>query len=585
MNLFGMKLTPMAIRVVEISQKLTSLTDVMQYHRVRVYVTFRGLMLGSIDIDNNQQPISQARIRRAVADNLALRILDPTSTREGDILWSQEIAAFIDRYLASSDPEITSQFVEHSQLATHPLPTWLIDLSKPLQSLPEAAAFNQVRIIVSWQDRPIGSVDINNQFEPITAYRLRHEIAGALGFKLFEGARELGKSGMWAKSVNELARMYLSADQGQTCTDKQLPAEVPVSVVIATLDRPDDLRDCLRSLQAQESPRTIEIVVVDNNPDSGLTTSVVADFPDVVLLTERRKGLSYARNTGFVASTGDIVLATDDDVLLPPDWLEQLVAPFARQDVMIVTGNVLPYELETQSQQLFEIYGGLGRGFKRFEVSGDWFEMYRLKSVPTWELGATANAAFRASIFHDPDIGMMDESLGAGSPTGCSEDTYAFYKVLKAGFTILYEPQAYVWHKHRRTMAAFRNQLYAYSKGGVAYHMTLFLNDGDWRGLFRIFFELPMGYVWRLNEWLHGRTAYSPSFILLEMRGNVAGFWSLWKSRRRVKKLGRSQPYIPCSLRNKNDQGAGQKNDPINQPLNKITTKRLTKDHVIQLES
>ena len=71
-------------------------------------------------------------------------------------------------------------------------------------------------------------------------------------------------------------------------------------------------------------------------------------------------------------------------------------------------------------------------------------------AVPTWKLGATANAAFRAAIFSDPAIGVLDEALGAGMPTGCSEDTYLFYRILKAGHTIVYEPAAWVWHEHRR---------------------------------------------------------------------------------------------------------------------------------------
>ena len=76
-----------------------------------------------------------------------------------------------------------------------------------------------------------------------------------------------------------------------------------------------------------------------------------------------RQGLAYARNTGFIASRGDILIATDDDVTVPPDWIDKLVKPFTRADVMIVTGNVLPIELETKYQQAFENYGGLGRGF------------------------------------------------------------------------------------------------------------------------------------------------------------------------------------------------------------------------------
>jgi len=82
-------------------------------------------------------------------------------------------------------------------------------------------------------------------------------------------------------------------------------------------------------------------------------------------------------------SKGDIVVATDDDVSMPPDWLETLVAPFVRSDVMIVTGNVLPLELETPAQRLFELYGGLGRGSEPRIVNRDWFNQFK-RSVPTW---------------------------------------------------------------------------------------------------------------------------------------------------------------------------------------------------------
>ncbi len=43
--------------------------------------------------------------------------------------------------------------------------------------------------------------------------------------------------------------------------------------------------------------------------------------------------------------------------------------------------------LDTESQRMFEKYGGLGRGFYSFEVSTSWFERSWRHSVPTWELG------------------------------------------------------------------------------------------------------------------------------------------------------------------------------------------------------
>ncbi|MBK9313247.1 MAG: glycosyltransferase [Acidobacteria bacterium] len=313
------------------------------------------------------------------------------------------------------------------------------------------------------------------------------------------------------------------------------PAYIPVSIVVATLDRPDDLRECLSSLVNQETTRTIEIIVVDNHPSSGLTAPVVAEFPGVKLLIERRRGLAYARNKGFKAACGEIVVTTDDDVIVPAHWLETLLRPFVKPDVMVVTGNVVPWQLETAAQRLFEAYGGLGRGAEKRIVNGEWFRRCRT-AVPTWSLGATANAAFRASIFSHQRIGLMDEALGPGMPSGVGEDTYLFYKVLKAGLKIVYEPDAYVWHKHRRDLSALRRQLFDYSKGHVAYQLTTLFRDGDLRAVTYLVFILPWIHIRRALRSIFDRSGYPLSLLLLEVAGNLVGPWALWRSRRRVKR-------------------------------------------------
>jgi hypothetical protein len=215
---------------------------------------------------------------------------------------------------------------------------------------------------------------------------------------------------------------------------------------------------------------------------------------------------------------------------------------------MLVTGNVFPAELESPSQLQFENYGGLGRGFERREFNRKWFDSFRRKAVPTWEIGATANAAMRAKIFRDSNIGLLDEALGAGMPTGCSEDTYLFYKILLAGHTIVYEPSAFVWHQHRATERELRRQIFSYSKGHVAYHLTTFLRDGDARGLVRIFAELPRHHLRQLWEFVGGNCERSFPTLVLEIAGNLLGGWALWQARERVRKLGRS---APCSSTHK----------------------------------
>jgi hypothetical protein len=173
-----------------------------------------------------------------------------------------------------------------------------------------------------------------------------------------------------------------------------------------------------------------------------------------------------------------------------------------------------------------------------------WFEASGRYAAPTWELGATVNAAFRASMFEHPAIGLMDEALGPGMPSGVGEDTYLFYKVLRAGFKVVYEPSAFVWHQHRQDMPALRRQLYAYSKGHVAYHLTTFLRDGDARALRHVLVQLPIYHLHRLKMQLLRRTAYPFELTRLEILGNLAGPWTLWRSRQRVAREGRSGPYV-----------------------------------------
>jgi GT2 family glycosyltransferase len=426
-----------------------------------------------------------------------------------------------------------------------------IDLSEPIQAIKGVEHYRKARVYVTWEGYLIGSVDMDASCKVISPSRLVDCIVSELGLRILEPVLQRKPELIWTDIMSSLAA-WLARDPekaAEMTTGVEKRHNKPVSIVVATYDRPDDLRSCLQSLKAQETRRPVEIIVVDNHPETGLTPPVVSAFSDVLLLNEPRKGLSYARNTGIAHSFGEIIITTDDDVEMPSNWLEKMVAQFSRNDVMIVTGNVLPKEMDTQAQKLFEVYGGLGRGFKPREVSKEWFDHYRFKAIPTWELGATANAAFRARLFHHPHIGLMEESLGAGSPTGCSEDTYLFYRVLKAGYTIVYEPRAFVWHKHRRDMKALRRQIYNYSKGHVAYQMTTLFKDQDLRALVRLFVELPLTYLWRIRTTLAGKSDYPLSIAFIEVAGNLAGPWALWQSLRRVKRLGRSQPYIPVLQR------------------------------------
>ncbi len=97
-----------------------------------------------------------------------------------------------------------------------------------------------------------------------------------------------------------------------------------ISVAIATYNRCRTLADTLESLTRQTvRPGAYELLLIDNNCTDE-TVSVIQSFAgrlDFRYLKETVQGLSHCRNRAIDEFTGDVLIFTDDDVLLEPDWL------------------------------------------------------------------------------------------------------------------------------------------------------------------------------------------------------------------------------------------------------------------------
>jgi glycosyltransferase involved in cell wall biosynthesis len=379
-------------------------------------------------------------------------------------------------------------------------------------------------IILTVNGRYACQVQIKNNYSCIGSIRLKEEIFESVSPSIFGIPEKLNEN-----NFENIVGAY-SLPLKLPVNEKRLNKNVKVSIIIPTLDRPGDLKDCLNSLKNINREREIEIIVVDNNPSSGVTPAIVKEFVDVKLVNEEKKGLSAARNKGLAECTGEIAVCIDDDVVVSSTWLEYLLAPFNKPEVMCVTGNVLSFEQETKAERLFELYGGLGRGDSPKEYGQEWFSKSKFYALPTWEIGATANAAFRTKIFSEKNIGFLNKALGAGTPSGCSEDTYLFYKILKAGYGISYQPAAYVFHRHRKSLKEFYKQIFNYSKGHVAYNLLTLFNDRDKRGLVRILYELPFSHLLKIKRRLLMQTKYPLSLTAVEILGNLLGPIALLRS-------------------------------------------------------
>jgi GT2 family glycosyltransferase len=249
----------------------------------------------------------------------------------------------------------------------------------------------------------------------------------------------------------------------------------PVSVVVATHDRPELLARCLDSLIAQRH-QPAEIVVVDNARSSEATENLVrshryASF-GVRYVREDVPGLGRAHNAGAAEARGDIIAITDDDVIVDEHWLAALLEAFLEHDAGCVSGLILPIELRTREQSWVEQYGGFARGFR--------LRSYSLSAPPQGEplfpftagrFGSGANMAFTRQCLDR--LGGFDPALGAGTRARGGDDLAAFARTLLAGYTLVYQPDAVVRHSHHDNYAALQRMAHGYGVGLGAYLTSL----------------------------------------------------------------------------------------------------------------
>lgn len=322
-----------------------------------------------------------------------------------------------------------------------------------------------------------------------------------------------------------------------------LPNHLPmVSVVICTRDRPESLQRCLTSL-SQQNYANFEVLVVDNAPKTSQTAEVLKNWPvDNALarklryILEPKPGLSWARNRGIDEAQGEIIAYTDDDVAVDAGWLAALARNFAEPGIGCVTGLVVPLELETPAQELFEKYGGFGRGFVRkyYHYTS---QTHRNYPMGAGIFGTGANMAFRRAIF--AKIGSFETALGAGTATAGGEDHEIFFRVLKAGYTLVYEPAALIRHQHRRDMAGLALQLYNFGRAELAYITRVFLKYPDERRRavrLVIWWFILYGLRRFVRETRHS-TGFPRRLIIAEMRGSLVGPLAYLRSRRHVRQI------------------------------------------------
>ncbi|HEV7434327.1 MAG TPA: glycosyltransferase, partial [Pseudorhizobium sp.] len=312
---------------------------------------------------------------------------------------------------------------------------------------------------------------------------------------------------------------------------------VPVSVIVATRNRPSQLNRCLESLRDQNYP-DFEIIVVDNAPSDDRTSRLIDDkfSHHVRYVRELRPGLAHAHNAGVHVARHPLLAFTDDDVICDRGWVAAIVSAFESggDDVGCVTGLILPMELETRAQYWTECHGGFSKGFyrRRFDLTSKPVGPATLYPLAAGQFGSGAAMAFRRNALEK--IGLFDPALGAGTKARGGDDLNSFALTILAGQAIVYEPAAITWHQHRRDEAGMQRQAFNYGVGLGAYLASVISRRPGL--IWRLLRGLPEGIA-HMTSSSSAKLARLPrdyplSFIWLERIGILCGPFAYFSSRR-----------------------------------------------------
>lgn len=230
-----------------------------------------------------------------------------------------------------------------------------------------------------------------------------------------------------------------------------------ISIVICTYNRNPLLEKCIESVINQNFSDDYEILIIDNHP-SEIAYSVFEKFSfnnKLRYFSEKKVGLSYARNRGIIESKGDIIVFIDDDAIADKEWLKNLIEVHRTTNAAIVGGKIEPIA-EIPFPHWF--YKELCTYIAVLDYSQVVKKMEGKNINPYG-----CNFSAKKEIFSK--VGLFRTSLGRkGNSLISNEDTDFFEKVKEFNFSIYYTPFAIVKHfihKERMTRIFFIKRLYA----------------------------------------------------------------------------------------------------------------------------
>jgi cellulose synthase/poly-beta-1,6-N-acetylglucosamine synthase-like glycosyltransferase len=224
-----------------------------------------------------------------------------------------------------------------------------------------------------------------------------------------------------------------------------------VSIIIPTRNGEKTVWTLLESvMKVDYDKEKLDVIVVDGY-STDRTRELVSEYP-VELVMEDGHGLNAARNTGIKHSSGEILIFTDCDCVVPKDWVRKIVENFNDPNIGCVGGTVLGYNADTfSSRYANETLFRIMPSFKTRIVT---------KKIHTLLYPAGCNMSFRRSVLDK--VGLFNEGIRYGF-----DETELVARVGEAGYGTVLDPEVLIYHRHRETIREILKQIFGYARGSI----------------------------------------------------------------------------------------------------------------------
>jgi len=219
-----------------------------------------------------------------------------------------------------------------------------------------------------------------------------------------------------------------------------------VTIAIVSYGRADEIVRCLADLAAQRTTVRFEVVLILQAYPPGapewLAATFARRFPLRVYHADEGLGVHSARNAALSRSSGSIIAFLDDDVRVPPDWIDPLPPYYRDPSIGGVGGSVIhPGSRRLVSRMLRPV---LGLSSRRFRIDWGGFHATPWSSHPERDQDADwlsgCNMSFRRVALEQ--VGGFDEGYGRYG----YDDVDVGIRVRRAGWRLISTRRLAVTH-------------------------------------------------------------------------------------------------------------------------------------------